>query len=369
MSVDIEEILGRELREVADAVRVPALPALPREQARPRHWQALLVAAVVLLIVACAVAMEAISGGSREPSPAPPSPSPSRVGISTSPSTATYELNRKVYAGGEQAPGSWVWFAGVGDSWVGWRDDLTWWRGLGTQIDRIEDVNHRAPALSPNGEYIGAVLGTSGEGDLVGFETRRGGEGLGGTPIELGDPDAGNSTRVRAVLDDGRIIAQGASAAILWLPLRDVDNTVDLSRTAPGQEVRYNTSAGLVVTDGLGGSPYLAEISDAGRLTSLRDLPSNNAVFSPGAVWFAWTPSAPQGGDVMRVPTLQVQSLDDADEVEWTAPAGWDFRVGEWTWEDDDLLVAPVAQDDGPYGERIARCSVRAARCVLIDSP
>ena len=373
MSVDIEEVLGRELREVADSLHVPPMPSLPEEShRRSGSWRLLVAAAVVLLIIGCAVAIEALSGGSREPSPAPPAPptpSPSRVAVPKSPSTATYELDRKVYVGGEQAPGTWLWVtASAGGSWVGYRDDLTWWRGLGTQIEQVEDVNDRAPSLSPDGKYIGAVLGTTGEGDLVGLETRRGGEALGATPVDLGDPDLGNPVRVRAVLDDGRIIAQGASASLLWLPLRG-GGTVDLNRTAPGQEIRYSTSAGLVVTDGLDGAPYLAEISDAGRLTTLRDLPSNNTVFSPGAAWFAWTPSAEQGGEVMLLPTLRAQSLDGGNEVEWTAPTGWDFRVGEWTWEDDRFLVAPVAKDDGPYGERLARCSIEVARCVLIDTP
>ena len=34
MAIDIEETLGRELREVAGGVTVPALPALPQEQPR-----------------------------------------------------------------------------------------------------------------------------------------------------------------------------------------------------------------------------------------------------------------------------------------------------------------------------------------------
>lgn len=80
MSVDIEEILGRELGEVADAVHVPPLPVLPREPSRPRHWQALLVAAVVLLVVACAVAMEAIGGGAGSRRPRRRRPVPHRSG-------------------------------------------------------------------------------------------------------------------------------------------------------------------------------------------------------------------------------------------------------------------------------------------------
>src|SRR6478609_180319 len=111
MSVDIEETIGRELRQVADAVHVPALPPLPREPSRPRHWQPLLVAAIVVLIIAVAVATQAISGGTHEPDPAPPSPTPGRtdVPIPTQVPTTTYELNRKLYAGGRPVPGGWLW--------------------------------------------------------------------------------------------------------------------------------------------------------------------------------------------------------------------------------------------------------------------
>ena len=132
MAVDIEEILGRELREVADGLHVPARPPLPQDPPRiSRHRHALLVAAVVVLIIASAVAMEMISRGERALDPAPPAPTPSRTDapIPTATPTATYELNRKLYAGGRRVPGTWLWVTAAGDTWVAWRDDLTWWWG------------------------------------------------------------------------------------------------------------------------------------------------------------------------------------------------------------------------------------------------
>jgi len=127
--------------------------------------------------------------------------------------------------------------------------------------------------------------------------------------------------------------------------------------------------AGLVVTDGADGTSYLAAISDAGALRRIRDLPSEDVVVSPGATRFVWTPPGTLGGEASLIRTLQVESLDGSGNATVTSPNGWDFRVGEWTWEDDDHLVSPVAQDEGPYGERLARCSVAAGRCVLIESP
>ena len=366
MPVDIEDLLARELREVVDGLAVPTFPALPRDEARRHRLRhTLLVAAVVLLIVAAALAMEAIRGSGRAPEPAPPSPTPSQreevavpTTIPTTAPTTTFELNRNLYAGGRQVPGSWVWAGAGGGTWIAWRDDMTWWWGRGAEASQIEGIGVDAPVVSPDGEYVAEVMA---DGRLNGFSTGLGGEGFGpGVPAESG-------VRVRAVLDDGRIIAQGAGSAVLWRP--PLEDTIDLTSTAPGQDVRRNTSAGLVVRDGPDGAAYLAEISDAGRLTKLRDLPSDNVVVSPGTAWFAWTPTAPPGADIMRVPTLRAQSLDGVDEVRWTSPVGWEFRAGEWTWEDDEHLVSPVARDDLPTGERLARCHVRVARCVLIDSP
>ena len=163
--------------------------------------------------------------------------------------------------------------------------------------------------------------------------------------------------------DDGLVIAQGAAGAVLWRPR--VDEQVDLGSHVARPGPAAGTPAGLVVTDTAGGSSYLAEISDAGVLRRIRELPSEDAVVSPGQAWFAWTQPGTLGGEVTRIRTLRAQKLDGSSNLTWTAPTGWAFRVGEWQWEDDRLLVAPVAQGDGPMGERLARCSVRAARCML----
>lgn len=363
MSVDIEEILGRELRQVADGVRVPPMPALAEESRRSRSWQLLLVAAVVLLVVGCAVAIEAISGGSHEIDPAPPRPTPGQVEtdvrIPTTVPATPYVLGQRLYVDGRQVPGEWWLVEHGADAWVAWRSDQTWWWGRGPEASEIGGITEDGPVISPNGRYVGEVLAG---GTLNGFETGANGEGFGlGVPV---DPDE----RVRAVTDDGRVIAQGATSAVLWLPWVD-NSTVDLTETAPDQQFLASTPAGLVVTDGVDGAPYLAEISDAGVLTKVGDLPANDSLaVSPGGRSLAWTTPGTLGGEVTEVGSLEAQRVDGSGRVTLRPPTGWGFRVHAWAWEDDELLVSPVVSDDGST-QRLVRCSIAAARCVLVDAP
>jgi hypothetical protein len=74
-----------------------------------------------------------------------------------------------------------------------------------------------------------------------------------------------------------------------------------------------------------------------------------------------------EGGEVATFFTLEAQTVDGTQEATLTAPDGWGFRVRSWEWEDDGYLVSLVARDGDGGGERMARCSVQLARCILID--
>ena len=373
MNVDIEETLGRELHEVADGLRVPAMPPLPEEAAPARrHWQPLLVAAAVVLIIVGALAVAANVRGGQEPAPAPPSPSPSRTQsaatLLTTASTVPYVLDNRLYVDGQRVPGDWWSVSSGPDGWVGLRTDNTWWWGRGPEPRAIEAKVVNSPVLSPSGLYIGETVTSGGRGMVAGFDTDPSGEGLGGFFQDLEAPD-GTPVTVRAVTDDARVIVQGTGTSLLWLPLVD-GSTVDLSETAPGQVVQGNTPAGLIVTDGEEGAPYLAEVSDAGELTPIGTAPDLDAIVgSPDGGWLAGTPRGAMGGEVTTVATLEAESVDGSRHVELTAPPGWDFRVLSYVWEDEDHLVSPVLADDAAGGERMVRCSVDTPRCVLIDSP
>lgn len=377
MFVDVEETLGRELHEVADGLRIPSMPPLPLEPPRvQRHWQPMLVAAAVVLIIAGAVAVVATTRGSQKLEPAPPSPSPSRTESATRlPTTAPripYVLDQRLYVDGEQVPGGW-WSVRSGDAgWLALRTDNTWWWGRGAESYEITGPHDVPPVISPNGEYVADVRNENGEGILTGFDTTAAGERLGSVPVDLGDRQDGSVVSIRAVTNDGKVIAQGTNTSLLWLPLAG-NVTVDLSVTAPGQQILGSTAEGLVVTDGAGGvidgaggEPYLAEISEAGELTPIGAIPAHDDVLvSPGAGWLVWTAPGTMGGEVTSTPTLEVQTVDGTQRATLTAPAGWGFRVRSWAWEGEAHVVSPVLRD-GDGGERMARCSVQVARCVLI---
>ncbi|MEJ7773379.1 MAG: hypothetical protein WKF72_01115 [Nocardioidaceae bacterium] len=386
MFVDIEETLGRELREVADGLHIPVMPPLPQDPPRTqRHRQPLLVAAAIVLIVAGAVAVVATPRGGQELGPAPPSPSrtesepsPSRtepvVTIPTTAPTVPYVLEQRLYVDGEQVPGTW-WSVQVGDAgWLAQRTDNTWWWGRGPEPNEITGWHDVPPVISPNGRYVAHAGIDNGEGVLTGFDTRPGGEGLGSVPIDLGDPQDGSTVFIRAVTNDGKVIAQGTNTRLLWLPLAG-NGTVDLTVTAPRQLILGSTAAGLIANDEAGGTepvdgePYLAQISDNGELTRISAIPAHDDLMvSPGAGWLAWTPAGTTGGEVTSIPALEAQTVDGTQQVTLTAPAGWGFRVRAWMWEDDNHLISPVIRD-GDGGERMARCSAQSARCVLINTP
>ena len=315
MVADIEEILNRELHEVADGLHVPAMPPLPQQApAVRRHWQPLLVAASVVLVVAGAVGVvTAVRGGNQEPEPAP-SPSPSRtesvVRVATTAPTIPYVLDQRLYVDGEQVAGTWWSVVSADAGWLALRTDSTWWWGRGPEANRFDPPLDLPPVISPNGRYVAMVADDGGRNAVTGFATEPGGQGMGGVPVYPGNASAGDPVRVRAVTDDGRVIVQGSGTNMLWLPLVD-NHTVDLTST---------------------------------------------------------TPEGTTGGEVTALPELQAQTLDGTRQATLTAPAGWAFRVRAWAWEDADHLVSAVLRDGSETVERLARCSARSARCVLIDT-
>ncbi|MGD9959421.1 hypothetical protein [Nocardioides sp.] len=388
MPIDVEETLGQELHDVAESLRIPAMPPLPQEPPRPRrHWQPLLVAAAVVLILAGTVLVVTNDRGGREPQPAPsptlptstlPSPTEpdAAIRIPTTPPSVPYVLDQQLYVGGEQVPGSWWSVEGTAQGWLAQRADGTWQWGRGQRVEDFTLPLPVPPVISPNGRYL-AYITREGDKDIVtGFDTSFSGEGMGGIGIDPGDPQDGSTVTVRAVMNDGRVLVQGTDTALLWLPFVDT-TTVDLSRTAPDQQILDGTATGLLATDGSDGtidgtqgSPYLAEISNDGLLTPTAPLPnfSGDLIVSPDGQRLVWASPDALGGEVTAIGTLQSQNIDGTGRAILTAPDGWGFRVMDWVWEDDDFVVSAVLAD-GDTAERMARCSVRTGRCVLVQVP
>jgi hypothetical protein len=172
----VEEILTRELREVADGLSVPALPPLPQQSPRAhRRWLPLLVAAAVVLIAAGAVAgVVAYQDGGETTSPAPPvAPSPAETPTETPAETPTvrplaadapkvpFLFGESLYVAGNQLSGSWSsWtMQHAGDAWVAQRDDDTWWWGTGAEPYAIPGQVIRLAQVSPDGSLLAVLPG------------------------------------------------------------------------------------------------------------------------------------------------------------------------------------------------------------------
>ena len=368
MNHDVEAVLTRELREVADGVKVPALPPLLEDNRSRSVWAPLLVAAAVLLVVLGAVAAVTALGGERElqPAPAPsvPTEGASDDAVSAEPPTIPYVFRDRLYVGGEEVPGDWSWVKGTGTHWIGGRLDGTSWWGYDAEPQRLEGLMSQPPAISPSGVYEARIIEQDGEGSLVGADTEFGGEGFGGVPIETVTPD-GQQVRVAAVTDDGMVIT-GNGISLLWRPLVDGE-TVELASTAPGWEVVDNTPAGVMARNDAG-ELYLVDISADGVIAPRQQLPEQNEGGPAASTeWLAWAAPDQVGGEAGVVDAIWVQRIDGSDAGTLAPPEGWLFEAANGMWEDADHLIATVADDTGM--ERMVRCSPIARACVLIDAP
>ena len=371
MNHDVEAVLTRELREVADGVKVPALPPLPEDNRSRSVWVPLLVAAAVLLVVLGAVAAVTALGGERELQPAP-SPSPTVPTEAASDEAVLHGATDDPLR--VQGPAVRRWRAGSRrlELGQGHRDPLdrraastatSWW-GYDAEPQRIDGFFNQPPAISPSGGYWAGLLDEGSDGLLTGADTESGGEGFGGVPIETVTRD-GLQVRVAAVTDDGMVIT-GNGIPLLCRPLVDGE-TVDLASTAPGWDVVDNTPAGVMARNDAG-ELYLVDITAEGEITPLQQLPEQNEGGPAASTeWLAWADPDQVGGEAAVVDAIWVQRIDGSDAGTLSPPQGWLFAAANGTWEDADHLIATVVDDAGK--ERMVRCSPITRECVLIDAP
>jgi hypothetical protein len=382
MHEDIEKILTRELRQVADGVEVPPLPELPTGPPSRFVWPPLLAVAAAVVLIALVVLVGGPSNRSGVPQPAPQptevvtdgAADPLPETVPTGQPRVPYVLDRVAYVGDDSFPG----FDSVDGTTGGWlavEPPFVWSWGNGGTPRGLDVAVEQPPAVSPNGQFIAYL---SSEGDLNGFQTAPDGEGMGlPVPVPVRDED-GVGTRVAAVTDDGWVIASGRGVGVLWRPF-DGAEPVDLTQTAPGQLVWQATRAGLVVVDGSGdardpsgdnrvaadGRVYLADLTPDGDLVPIADLP-NFGIADVSGEWVAWVPADQISGDVPEYDEIRVRDLDGGREGVLSLPQGWRFVNTSFTFEDDQFLVARVT--DGQQ-ERMARCSPALQECVLLAAP
>jgi hypothetical protein len=374
MHDDVEQMLTRELRQVADHVEVPPMPDLPSDH-RPRFaWTPVLAAAAVVLIaLITAVGLSPDRGSTPQPAPQPTdsvtddATDSAPEEVPAGPPKVPYLLGRVVHVGDKSFPG-YDYVDGTLQAWVAMKPPFVWAWSNGGKPQQLEAALEQPPAVSPNGEYV-AHLST--EGELNGFQTAPAGEGMGlPASVPVRDDD-GVGTRVGAVTNDGWVIASGRGVGVLWRPFVD-GKTVDLTKTAPGQLVWQATYAGLVVVDGTDGARdpgsgrvYLADVTADGELVPLADLP-NFGMADVSGEWVAWVPAEQIVGDVMAYDEIQVRRLDGDAQGVLSPPRGWRFDNTAFTFEDDQFLVARV---NNGQEQRMARCSPALQECVLLDTP
>jgi hypothetical protein len=382
MHEDIEKILTRELRQVADGVEVPPLPELPTGPPSRFVWPPLLAVAAAVVLIALVVLVGGPSNRSGVPQPAPQptevvtdgAADPLPETVPTGQPRVPYVLDRVAYVGDDSFPG-FDSVDGTSGGWLAVEPPFVWSWGNGGTPRGLDVAVEQPPAVSPNGQFIAYL---SSEGDLNGFQTAPDGEGMGlPVPVPVRDED-GVGTRVAAVTDDGWVIASGRGVGVLWRPF-DGAEPVDLTQTAPGQLVWQATRAGLVVVDGSGdardpsgdnrvaadGRVYLADLTPDGDLVPIADLP-NFGIADVSGEWVAWVPADQISGDVPEYDEIRVRDLDGGREGVLSLPQGWRFVNTSFTFEDDQFLVARVT--DGQQ-ERMARCSPALQECVLLAAP
>lgn len=378
MHQDVERMLTRELRQVADRVDVPPMPDLPLDQPSRLVWSPVLAAAAVVLVALVTLAGLSLHRGSTPPPAQQPTDvatdrvthaTPEEVPeeVPEGPSKVPYLLGRVVHVGEESFPG-YDWVDGTNRGWVAMKPPFVWSWSNGGSPEQLDVALEQPPAVSPNGEYL-AYLSTDGE--LNGFQTAPDGEGMGIPPqVPVRDED-GVGTRIGAVTNDGWVVASGRGVGVLWRPFDD-GSTVDLTQTAPGQLIWQATNAGLVVVDGTGdardpgsGRVYLADLTAAGELVPIADLPSFGRA-DVSREWVAWVPADQIVGDVREYDEIRVRRLDGGGQAVLSPPQGWRFENTRFTFEDDQFFVARVS--DGRQ-QRMARCSPALQKCLLLESP
>lgn len=363
----VEEILRRELREVANGLSVPALPPLPEQPPRSQRWRPLLVAAAAMLIVAGAIAVMVANRDGGEPTPAPPGPDHTEINtvrsLTADAPTVPYVFDGTLYVDGEEVAGTWWEVSHAGDAWAAQSDDIGWRWGTDAEAHEISGDVVLHPHLSPDGTLL-AVATTQDGGRVLLIDTRSG-KPVNTLRIDLTGPANPNALGVVAVTDDAKVFLGRGTRRLMWLAA-DGDKTVDLDTTAPDQWVQGSTPAGLIVLDGTTNDEreaiYLAEVSDTGRLNRVRTLPDVDVPVNPSGTWLAY--GGYWGGESETTSEITAEPVDGSGEL--TLPPPDDRQLLAKAWEDDDLLLAELHSDGIPTG--LARCSIRAERCVVIEA-
>jgi hypothetical protein len=352
----------------------------------------LLAVLVVLAVSGCSA--DATAPKSRQPvekvtSASTPTP---RAGIAAAP-TVPYLLKGRVHVGRAVLPGRYDGVIVRGRTWLSWeRSDgsRTW--GTGATTHRIPAVN--GAEISPDGRFIATVSGGE-HCEGVGLNSAHK-----SCVVRLLDTTGAQPPRrlvvartvVLAGVSDQGVVVLTEGAALRWNELMwdatgGADGVVPIE-DSPGMRAWAMHDWGPGSFDNAGfeffapnvSQRWLGELVD-GQVRARFPIPLHVEP-GPGGAWVLrnpWTSASwrdLKGALEPTTATLRARSLGKHGElgapVPLHAPTGWFFAgatAGDDVafWEDADTFLARVV-DSRQSGDRLVRCDLPRATCVLVGS-
>ncbi len=353
----------------------------------------LLALLVVLAIAGCSA--EATGPKPQQPveqvtSAGTPTPG---VGLAGTP-TVPYLLKGRLHVDGAVLPGRYAGVVVRGKTWLGWeRWDGPWAWGTGATTHPLPEGI--VAKLSPGGRYLATVTG--------GEHCEGVGLNLEGRPctVRLRDTSGAEPDRrlrvtrtvvLVGVTDHGAVVlTEGAALRwdeLVWDAAGGADAVQSLVDSPPlrewarqGWEPNGFGHAGFELHTGNVPGRWLGDIVDGEA--RLRFQIPDGVEPGPDGAWVLatrWAVSQNRrelkGALEPTTPTLRVRALGKRGRlgapVPLQAPTGWFFAratPGDDAvfWEDADTFVARVV-DSRQSGDRLARCDLPLATCVLVES-
>jgi hypothetical protein len=314
-------------------------------------------------------------------------------GVSTAEPTRPYLLKGRLHVDGEVLPGRYAGAIVRGETWVGWKHSdgrRTW--GTGTTTHRLPAVN--AVEIAPDGRFIATVSGGKHcEGVGLNIAHKK-------CAVSLLDTSGAQPPRRLVVartlvlvgVSDQGVVVLTEGAALRWnelvwdaaggasavQPL--VDSPPLREWAMQGWEPNGFGHAGFELHTGNVPGRWLGEIVDGE--VRLRFLIPEYAEPGPGGAWVLATrwlvrhQRELKGAFEPTAPTLRVRALGKrgslGSPVPLRAPTGWFFARATPSdeavfWEDAGTFLARVV-DSRQSGDRLARCDLPLATCVLVES-
>ena len=350
-----------------------------------------------LLALLVALAVSGCSADATAPKPQHPraqatSDSTPTAGVSTAVPTSPYLLKGRLYVGREVLPGRYGSAIVRGKTWLGWErwdGPRTW--GTGTTTHRLPAVN--AVQISSDGRFIATVSGGEHcEGVGLNLEHKE-------CVVRLLDTSGARPPRrlvvartaVLAGVSDQGVVVLTEGAALRWNELMwdatgGADGVVPIEDSPGMQEWAMHDwgpgsfgNAGFEFFTPNVSQRWLGELVD-GQVRARFPIPQDVEP-GPGGAWVLRNPWFANRRDLKgalepTTATLQARSLGKHGKLgapePLHAPTGWFFAratPGDDVvfWEDADTFVARVV-DSRQSGDRLARCDLPLATCVLVGS-